>query len=125
MSVRHITPNLPLQQPVWAGAAAASGSQRQHGRHLSRRSRAAGVNPGATHAPAAQKSPQQQGPKAKADAPSSLTRAFNLIRDSRTVMFIGLILVVLAGYTLIVSISYFAHIGTDQARCSTTILTRR
>lgn len=75
---------------------------------------AAGVNPGPAPA-AAQKTPQQQEPKAKADAPSSLTRAFNLIRDSRTVMFIGLILVVLAGYTLIVSISYFAHIGTDQS----------
>lgn len=50
----------------------------------------------------------------KAGRPSA-ARIFSLIRDSRTVMFIGLVFVVLAGYALIVSISYFAHIGSDQS----------
>lgn len=56
----------------------------------------------------------QAAPKVRR-TPTSLGRAFNLIRDSRTVMFIGLVFVVLAGYALIVTISYFAHIGTDQS----------
>ena len=46
---------------------------------------------------------------------SALRKAINLIRDSRTVMFLGLVLVVVAGYSLIVTISYFANIGTDQS----------
>lgn len=59
--------------------------------------------------------PHVEAPKKVKTGPSALTRFFRLIRDSRTVMFIGLIFVVFAGYSLIVSISYFAHIGSDQS----------
>lgn len=48
-------------------------------------------------------------------APSALARALRLIGDSRTVMFIGIIFVIAAGYSLIVAMSYFAHIGNDQS----------
>lgn len=46
---------------------------------------------------------------------SGIARAWSLARDSRTVMFIGLIFVAFAAYALIVSISYFANIGNDQS----------
>lgn len=48
-------------------------------------------------------------------SPSALERALTLIGDSRTVMFLGIIFVIAAGYSLIVAMSYFAHIGTDQS----------
>ncbi len=46
---------------------------------------------------------------------SGLAKAWALARDSRTVMFIGLVFVAFAAYSLIVSISYFANIGNDQS----------
>lgn len=51
----------------------------------------------------------------KTKSSSTFARALKLISDSRTVLAIGLVFVVLAGYALIVSISYFSHIGTDQS----------
>lgn len=84
-----------------------------------------GYAPVNTAAPGAASMPQQQqqgtaAPRVEKEkkvktGPSALSRLFRLIRDSRTVMFIGLIFVVFAGYSLIVSISYFAHIGSDQS----------
>ncbi len=44
-----------------------------------------------------------------------VAKSIGLIKDSRSVMFLGLIFIVLAGYALIVTISYFAHIGSDQS----------
>ncbi|MCM1356691.1 MAG: DNA translocase FtsK [Staphylococcus sp.] len=73
------------------------------------------VNPAASYTePAPQSAPDAENLH-KPHGISPIARLFRLIRDSRTVMFIGLIFVVLAGYALIVSISYFAHIGTDQS----------
>lgn len=46
---------------------------------------------------------------------TSLSRLPHLLRDSRMVMFLGLVFIVLAGYALIVTISYFANIGNDQS----------
>lgn len=46
---------------------------------------------------------------------SSAGRLLKLFRDSRFVMFLGLVFIVVAGYSLIVSISYFANIGSDQS----------
>lgn len=64
---------------------------------------------------------QTQTQAGKAEQPArqngipAFRKALRLIRDSRTIMFFGLVLVVLAGYSLIVTISYFAHIGSDQS----------
>lgn len=46
---------------------------------------------------------------------AGVAKTLQLIRDSRTVMFIGLVFTILAGYMLIVTISYFANIGSDQS----------
>lgn len=46
---------------------------------------------------------------------TGIARTLRLIRDSRTVMFLGLVFTILAGYMLIVTISYFANIGSDQS----------
>ncbi len=46
---------------------------------------------------------------------SGISKAWALARDSRTVMFMGLVFVAFAAYALIVSISYFANIGNDQS----------
>lgn len=46
---------------------------------------------------------------------AGIARTLRLIRDSRTVMFLGLVFTILAGYMLIVTISYFANIGSDQS----------
>lgn len=46
---------------------------------------------------------------------AGIARTLRLIRDSRTVMFLGLVFTILAGYILIVTISYFANIGSDQS----------
>lgn len=46
---------------------------------------------------------------------AGVAKTLQLIRDSRTVMFLGLVFTILAGYMLIVSISYFANIGSDQS----------
>lgn len=51
----------------------------------------------------------------KSSKTSGFARAWALARDSRTVMFMGLIFVAFAAYALIVSISYFANIGNDQS----------
>ncbi|MCM1075735.1 MAG: DNA translocase FtsK [Bacteroides sp.] len=48
-------------------------------------------------------------------SPSAIRRIWRLICDSRTVMFLGIILVIAAGYSLIVAMSYFANIGNDQS----------
>lgn len=44
-----------------------------------------------------------------------MSQTFNLIRDSRTVLFLGIVLVIFAGYSLIVALSYFHNIGNDQS----------
>lgn len=54
-------------------------------------------------------------PSNEKNARQSLKRTFQLIRDSRTVMFLGIVLVFAAGYALIVAMSYFYNIGTDQS----------
>lgn len=46
---------------------------------------------------------------------SAMSQTFNLIRDSRTVLFLGIVLVIFAGYSLIVALSYFHNIGNDQS----------
>ncbi len=46
---------------------------------------------------------------------SPFSRFVTLLLDSRTVRFFGLVLVIVAFYALIVSISFFAHIGSDQS----------
>lgn len=46
---------------------------------------------------------------------SAASKSWKILRDSRTAMFIGLVLVAFAAYTLLVSISYFANIGNDQS----------
>lgn len=46
---------------------------------------------------------------------SAMTQTFKLIRDSRTVLFLGIVLVIFAGYSLIVALSYFHNIGNDQS----------
>lgn len=46
---------------------------------------------------------------------AGIARTLRLIRDSRTVMFLGLVFTILAGYMLIVTISYFANVGSDQS----------
>lgn len=70
--------------------------------------------------PQPQVAPAQSGGYARPDkhtgtTTNALGRALRLIADSRTVMFLGIIFVVAAGYSLIVAMSYFAHIGTDQS----------
>lgn len=45
----------------------------------------------------------------------AFAKTMRLIGDSRTVMFLGIIFVIAAGYSLIVAMSYFAHIGNDQS----------
>lgn len=44
-----------------------------------------------------------------------LARIMNLLLDSRSVRFVGLVMVVVACYAMIVSVSFFAHIGSDQS----------
>lgn len=56
----------------------------------------------------------QSAPRSAARKPARRS-LWRVLFDSRSAMFLGLILVVLAGYSLIVSISYFSHIGTDQS----------
>ena len=71
-------------------------------------------------APAAAPATSQTSSPAESAAPrrrprAGIARTLQLVRDSRTVMFIGLVFTILAGYMLIVTISYFANIGSDQS----------
>lgn len=59
--------------------------------------------------------PQQPTSGATQSKGSGMSKAWALARDSRTVMFMGLVFVAFAAYSLIVSISYFANIGNDQS----------
>ncbi len=56
-------------------------------------------------------------PESEAQLPhrSALSRFVNLLLDSRSVRFTGLVIVIVAVYAMIVSVSFFAHIGTDQS----------
>ena len=54
-------------------------------------------------------------PKVNPSATSGFARALKVVTDSRTVRFLGLVFVIFAAYTLLVSISYFANIGSDQS----------
>lgn len=46
---------------------------------------------------------------------SPFARFADILLDSRTVRFFGLVMVIVAIYAMIVSISFFAHIGSDQS----------
>lgn len=63
----------------------------------------------------AENSRQKAASTVRPNRKSGISKAWSLVKDSRTAMFIGLLFVVFAAYTLLVSISYFANIGNDQS----------
>ena len=73
------------------------------------------INPAPPQAAPSPRPSSQRRQEKPVDTTNAFGRALRLIADSRTVMFLGIIFVVAAGYSLIVAMSYFAHIGTDQS----------
>lgn len=54
-------------------------------------------------------------PASGARRDTAFRRFIRLLGDSRTMRFVGLVMVVIACYAFIVAVSFFAHIGTDQS----------
>lgn len=57
----------------------------------------------------------QPEPQHNSDARGEGRKIGAVLRSSHTVMFIGIVMLVMALYALIVSVSFFFHIGTDQS----------
>ncbi|MDE5953870.1 MAG: DNA translocase FtsK 4TM domain-containing protein, partial [Duncaniella sp.] len=74
---------------------------------------ASGVRPEPAPAPAS--SAPKSSHRRRKKSPSAFARTLRLIGDSRTVMFLGIVFIIAAGYSLIVAMSYFSHIGNDQS----------
>ena len=63
-----------------------------------------------------QPDPREEKPEPVAEkAPSPKINWWKAIRDSRTAMFMGIVLLVVSLYAFIVSVSYFFNIGHDQS----------
>ncbi len=77
------------------------------------------AGPGYQRATASEAGPKTASVKSshskRRKSPSAFARTLRLIGDSRTVMFLGIVFVIAAGYSLIVAMSYFSHIGNDQS----------
>lgn len=76
---------------------------------------ASGVRPEPAPAPAPASSAPKSSHRRRKKSPSAFARTLRLIGDSRTVMFLGIVFIIAAGYSLIVAMSYFSHIGNDQS----------
>lgn len=95
----------------------------------------AGLDPAALYndttrtAPAPEETPEEEAPRAPAapqpeaataphrtrKSPGAFSRFMAMLGDSRSAMFLGVILVVVAAYAFIVCLSYFMNIKNDQS----------